>query len=434
MPVQTEFQTKTYTQKSEITKVLVLAVALFFVLWLRRPGSLLNAQFWAEDGGDFFREQLIFGFRGAILRPYSGYLHTIPRVITGLMCVFPVRWIPLGFSICALVIQSLVCSTFFWPCYRKIIASDSLRAVCCFAMAASFATDELVATVCNLQWYLCILSLLLLVATDDDCLDTGKEIWLAIVQVFIALSAPGTLLYIPMLLWQLKNKPARLKTRPAIHLTALFLQAWVMHRDVSGAKPPLHFNSIFVAMLSSGLSRCVLGPLIGMGFLKVDSDIALVVKLSVALFGGAVVVTLLAVKLYGTPRMKWLLSAAYVALGVLFAALWGRGMESHFLTMDGVRTTQGERYFFDAACLFIFCLALAVETLIRWPKPYFSAVALAAILALGTGRNFVVKPFIDMHWQKGAAQIEEWEARKKRGENGPPVFLPLNPNLTLTLN
>jgi hypothetical protein len=278
------------------------------------------------------------------------------------------------------------------------------------------------ATVCNLQWYLAILSLLLLVAA-------GKEIWLTIIQVCIALTAPVTLLYTPMLLWQLKNNTGGSKVRPGIHLMALFIQATVMRQAAMEPKPPLHFNSLFVATLSGGLSRCVLSPLIGAGFLTEGWDVALVARLSLALLGGAVLVTLLAVRSYGSLQMKWLLSALYVAVGSLLAALWGRNLEPNFLTMDGVRHSQGERYFFVAACLFIFCLALALETLIRWPKPGVSAFVMAAILALGTSRNFVVKPFADLEWKKNAVRIEEWEAKKAA-----PLVVPINPNMTLTLD
>lgn len=404
-------------------KVIVLAVVIFFVLWLRRPDSLLNAQFWAEDGSIFFRERVLIGFWGTIFRTYAGYSHLIPRLIAEVACLFPVRWRPLAFSLSALVIQSIACSAFFWPCYRKIISSDSLRAVCCLAMAATIAGgQELMATVCNLQWYLAILSLLLLVAA-------GKEIWLTIIQVCIALTAPVTLLFTPMLLWQLKNNTGRLKVRPGLHLVALFIQATIMRQAAMEPKPPLHFNSLFVATLSGGLSRCVLSPLIGSGFLTEGWDVALVARLSLALLGGAVLVTLLAVRSYGSPQMKWLLSALYVAIGSLLAALWGRGLEPNFLTMDGVRHSQGERYFFVAACVFIFCLALGLEILIRWPKPGVSAFAMAAILALGTSRNFAVKPFVDLEWKKNAARIEEWEARKAA-----PLVVPINPNMTLTLD
>jgi len=290
-------------------------------------------------------------------------------------------------------------------------------------MAATIpAGQELMATLCNLQWYLAILSLLLLVAA-------GKEIWMTAIQVCIALTAPVTLLYTPMLLWQLKNNTGRLKLRPGIHMAALFIQASVMRHAAMEPKPPLHFNSLFVATLSGGLSRCVLSPLIGGGFLTEGWDVALVARLALALLGGALLVTLLAVRSYGSPQMKWLLSALYVAIGSLLAALWGRSLEPNFLTMDGLRHSQGERYFFVGACMFIFCLALGLEMLTRWPKPGVSAVVLAAILALGTTRNFVVKPFVDLEWKKNAARIEEWEAKKAA-----PLVIPINPNMTFTLD
>ncbi len=135
--------------------------------------------------------------------------------------------------------------------------SDCFRSAarnCCLVAAASVvAGSELIATLSNVQWYLCILSLLLLLITVPRL-----EIGLTIVQVCIAFTAPLTLLYVPFLLWQATKNRAALKLRPIIHLLALFGQAWIMRQDVSsGPKRIFQLNSLFLATLSSGLSRCV---------------------------------------------------------------------------------------------------------------------------------------------------------------------------------
>ena len=406
------------------------------LLWLRRPESLLNAQFWAEDGGVFFQQQLLHGFWRSLAQPYSGYIHVIPRLIAAVMSFLPVRSTPLGYNASALLIEAVSCSAFFWPCYRKIIASDKLRATCCLAMTASTVVgSELIATVSNLQWYLCVLSVLLMVAGGHQSTEKAAEVWLSIAQVFIALTAPTTLLFIPFLLWQVKNKPGCLKVRPVLHLAALFLQVWIMRQDNAAPKAAFHFDSLFLATLSSGLSRCILAPMIGTRFLTYNSEVALFTKLVLALSLGVAFATLLAVRLQGSPRLRWLLCAAYIGIGSLLAVLWGRGVVKEFLSLDGLRNYTAERYFFIGTCMFIFCVALAIDTFTQTMKYGIAAVLLAGAFALGTVRNFPAKTFVDLHWIDSAAKIEKWEIASRRHERVESISVPINPpNFVLILD
>ena len=56
-----------------------LLAALVLVLALHKPGALHTPQLWAEDGSVFLNHQDFYGAR-ALLLPYMGYLHTIPRL------------------------------------------------------------------------------------------------------------------------------------------------------------------------------------------------------------------------------------------------------------------------------------------------------------------------------------------------------------------
>lgn len=420
------------TKRIEAGKAAALGLAIFVILWLRRPDCLLNAQFWAEDGGLFFREQVLYGFWGSLARSYAGYLHVIPRMVTAAICVLlPVRWVPLGCNACALLLEAVSCSAFFWPCYRKIIASDSLRAVCCLAMTASVvAGSELIATLSNVQWYLCILSLLLIVDAPRV-----REIWLTVAQAAVALSAPVTLLYLPFLVWQLRTKARWPRLRPAIHIGALLLQVWVMSQSTLEPKPVLRLNSLFLATLSSGLSRCVLAPLFGSAFLQEDTEISLLTKMAVAGILGVALATLLAVRLRGLRRLHWLASGAYVGTGSLVAILGGRGVAKSFLSLSGLRTYTAERYFFVGACLFVFCVALAMDTFAdRW-KPGMAAALLAGAFAWGTLQNFSARPFADLDWKTNAGKIERWDMARKRHEKVETLTIPINPpNLVLVLD
>jgi hypothetical protein len=419
------------SHRREFVNAAVFTLAIFVVLWLRRPDSLLNAQFWAEDGGVFFREQVLLGFGKALVRPYSGYLHAIPRIIAAAICMLPVRWVPLGFNLCTLSLEAISCSAFFWPCYRKVIASDLLRATCCLVATASIvAGSELIATLSNVQWYLCILSLLLILVTTRRL-----EIGLTILQVCIAFTAPLTLLYVPFLLWQTKKNSAALKLRPIFHLLALFAQAWIMRQDVSsGPRRIFQFNSLFLATIGGGLSRCLLSPLIGSSFLRNDRDVALFATLAIGLIMGTALAALLTVRLVRSPQIKWLFGAVYIGVGSLLAVMYGRGVAKPFVTLDGLRNYTAERYFFIGACMFIFCCALALETFIQSKNRIIPPVILAFAFAWGTAQNFSANTFQDMHWPENAAKIEKWKAARREHESSQTLSVPINPNLQLVLD
>jgi len=139
-------------------------------------------------------------------------------------------------------------------------------------------------------------------------------------------------------------------------------------------------------------------------------------------------------RLYGTQQMKWLLGAGYLAVGSIAAVLVGRNILGNFLTMLGMRQYTAERYFFIGACVFIFTLALAVDTFLPIRKTAFGVLVLGAIFAWGTVHNFPAKTFIDFQWQENAAKIEQWKVAHERHEKTDTLIVPINPNLHLILD
>src|SRR4051812_5118354 len=57
-----------------------LVIVCAVLLALRKPWALHTPQFWAEDGEIFMKQDDAIGAR-AILEPYNGYLHLLPRLI-----------------------------------------------------------------------------------------------------------------------------------------------------------------------------------------------------------------------------------------------------------------------------------------------------------------------------------------------------------------
>jgi hypothetical protein len=281
-----------------------------------------------------------------------------------------------------------------------------------------------IGTLSNVQWYLCILSVLLIMVQARS---RSGEIGLTIVQISIAFTSPVTLLYAPFLVTQWRKNGPAFKFRPAIHLIALCGQGLVLRTSMLAAKPPLRFDSLFVATLGSGLTRCVIAPLLGWKFSRDCSDVALFSALGIALSGLVALATFLTVKLYNTEQLKWIWSAIYLAAGSLLAILWGRALVAPFLTLQGLRDYAAERYFLFGACLFIFCLALTMDRFVKSERRRLAAVVLAALFAYGTVRNFAARPFVDLDWNASAAEIEQWQAAHSHGAHADPLAIPINP-------
>jgi len=65
----------------------LLAVVATATAWLRLPAAARDV-IWAEDGRNFLQDALTDGPIPALAIPYSGYLHTVPRIIAGLIVTF----------------------------------------------------------------------------------------------------------------------------------------------------------------------------------------------------------------------------------------------------------------------------------------------------------------------------------------------------------
>jgi len=71
------------TTKPKIKDIIILSFIFFILLFLRRGSQLINPQVWDEDGAFIIPSFIINGW-GNLLEPVSGYLITIPKIITNI--------------------------------------------------------------------------------------------------------------------------------------------------------------------------------------------------------------------------------------------------------------------------------------------------------------------------------------------------------------
>jgi len=153
-------------KKRAVACMTVAAVGL--VLFLRKPDSLRNPQFYAEDGTVFFIGARQLGLQ-AFLTPYGGYLHMLPRTIAYAAGFFDPLWTPAVYNGVALCIDVAVVAMLFSQRVRL-----PAKPVLALALALVPHNGEVFLSLTDLQWLLA-LALVLLLLTDDAA--TAAQRW-----------------------------------------------------------------------------------------------------------------------------------------------------------------------------------------------------------------------------------------------------------------
>ncbi len=140
----------------------MLGLLLFAATVSRRPSTVLNPQFWAEDGALFYGQARTLGFLHTLLIPYSGYLNTLPRLTAGLSLFVPLSRAPLVFNLVALLNQSLppmyLCSS-----RMRRIGPLPVRVLLAFLYVGVPNVPSVLGNLTNSQWHLAVLSFLIVV-------------------------------------------------------------------------------------------------------------------------------------------------------------------------------------------------------------------------------------------------------------------------------
>lgn len=138
-----------------------IAVALAgLVLFARRPDALINPQLFAEDGLVFFLGAYESGL-SAIMQPYGGYYHLVPRLIALVALKFDPSWVPFIYNFAALTIVCLINVAVF----SKRISLPA-KPLIVLSLALVPHTGEVFLNLTNIQWWLAVALILVLLSED----------------------------------------------------------------------------------------------------------------------------------------------------------------------------------------------------------------------------------------------------------------------------
>jgi hypothetical protein len=140
-----------------------LALLYFAAAASRRPSTLTNAQFWAEDGNVFYKQARELGFFDTLAIPYGGYLLTWPRVVASVSPALPLAYGPLLFNVAALLTQVLP-AIFLASGRMRQLGPLPVRILLGVLYLGVPNVATVMGNLSNAQWHLAILSFLIVVA------------------------------------------------------------------------------------------------------------------------------------------------------------------------------------------------------------------------------------------------------------------------------
>ncbi len=284
----------------------VLAV-LAFVLFLRKPDALHTPQLWAEDGSVFLNDQDQFGLR-ALLAPYMGYLHALPRLIAWLSAqLFDPAWWPACYNASAFAIWLAALARLLTPRFAHLPGRPWL--VLAFLLIPH--TGEVFFNITNLQWITgFVLIQQALVAAPRTRGERLRDLALLFI---VGLTGPFVIAFLPLFAWRWWRARSRDDLWPLLAVAACAaVQAWFVVR----VGPKFEFQSapfqLWPNLVVLG-RRLVLWPLLGR-----ETALALPPALA-GLAGTALLGAVLAWALRPHPRRdlrRWIIAA----LGLILLA------------------------------------------------------------------------------------------------------------------
>jgi hypothetical protein len=418
---------------------LLTVTIIFVVLCLRRPDALGNAQFWAEDGEVFFRDQLVNGFWQSVGTPYAGYLLFVPRLVAALASLLPAIWAPLCCNFFALALAAICCSLFVLPVYRYLLPSDLERFVVCLLAAAVPYSDEALGSITFIQWYLVIAAILIAFQKyDGGPPKLSLSVPIAIAGLLVACSCPLLIVLLPILFWKLLRCHSMERVWLGAMLAGICLQIAVllMHQPNQGVKA--NWNEIINDTVACLVYRVAFCQFLGVRLAgRIFNQ-----NLWSVTFLALIAATLWFSWLYRVYRKQnagifWV--SLYLLVSSILLTLVGR---PEYLSAFGFSATSawivgGERYFVTPAWILTFLVAESIRFGWSSARNSVRALLLCAVFFHGAWENFSVPPRDDLHWSAQAWKVDAWRRAWAAGAPVEGVAIKTTPVMPLrpwTLN
>jgi hypothetical protein len=173
------------------------------IIFVRDPTPLLRAEFWAEDGPEFFATALTHGIQ-SLWTPVYGYHFLASRIIAYTATWLPVVWSPYVYAWSCLATSAVTTAYFSRDGFSWLIPSRWMRILTCTVLAVGPGTTEVFSSLCNLPAPLTLLGILMLL--EKPFAVSGRK---TAALILLFLSAGQLFLMTPLiasLFWITRNR------------------------------------------------------------------------------------------------------------------------------------------------------------------------------------------------------------------------------------
>ena len=397
-------------------RFLLAFMAALVGLIAKAPEAITQAQFWAEDGVQFFASQFGQAWPQFFI-PYAGYLHTIPRFVAWVASLFPYAQAPLIYNASATLIDAWAIA-YFATRMRFIIPCWACVAI----ILAAPGNGEILGTLTNVQWFLQLALFAAIISPAPKTRNSSIAARVVALTLFLSMSLTGPfsililILLIGMALIYYPSLPFKLATSELI-------KKWWIHANLPvilavatggviqlcvlltiGQRTSGHFSlDIARKFFSEGIEWHTLGST------PLPPNVFLMLLVFLTAY--------IAYQIFYKKQEKWLL----ILLGLIFASL--QILPLCYAGSQNIVDTNilsGDRYFFFMKIsLYLTSIALLIEHRLSKRIKLYPAIPLALLALIVThpalGKRFALA---DLNWEKSAAVLEEGKF---------PVELPINP-------
>jgi hypothetical protein len=243
--------------------LLLCLVALLSVIAIvsRRPDAVLNPQFWGDDGTFFYTDAYTYGWH-ALLKPLNGYILILPRLVSMLAVLFPLRWAPLIMNLIAIAIQALL-PLFLFTERFAFMGKRHVRLLMGLFVLATPTSPEIHANIDNSQWYMALLGFLVLIAEPPS--SKAWRVFDIVIMLLSGMTGPFCIFLLPVaaiMRWLRGNRWATVLL--AINCATVALQVPVILLVGGRSHAPLGATSRLLVRLVGG--QVILSPLLGTQF------------------------------------------------------------------------------------------------------------------------------------------------------------------------
>jgi len=262
-----------------------VALLLFASTALRLPSTFRYPSFWAEDATVLFKQGVEVG-PAALLLPFYGSYHAVPRLIVFFSSLLPVIWAPALYALGAGLGFSACLALFARAGFRWLVPDDRIRLLLCWLFSLAPGTNEGFFALCTLN-YAVFCGIVFLLLERDEQGRWRMGLGRALLVSFLWLSAgQGVVLALPLagLFWRTRNRAYLLCLATLGLSTALNLTAENSYRPAELAG----LRALVLVYIDNLCLRLAFVPLVGQRWIRrvyAMSDVVFY-GLSAALLGG----------------------------------------------------------------------------------------------------------------------------------------------------